>query len=315
MKGSEVKYSKFFVNIVIVSLAISPAFALGEGNRNLFLICLMMFSPFLLVKYPIIIPKVDLPLILLAVFMVAFPLVFHSETVRWSTLLYSCLFIVYFMAFTRGLYNSSYTLEKFAFILKYLLYAYCVVLIIQQFCVITGLPIFNKSNYSVLEPFKLNSLSAEPSHSARIIPILTYIYICCQKKILGKGKSISLKDSIEAEKWVWFSFFWTTLTMLSTTAFLFMFLVFAKFVSIKKIIPSVSLIGVIVIFFVLNSENKTIKRFIDVVQATATLNEQKIITTDHSASFRIVPSIQGAKAVGVFSLDDWVGHGVDADQK
>jgi len=68
-------------------------------------------------------------------------------------------------------------------------------------------------------------------------------------------------------------------------------------------------------FLFFASENKSVSRVRKVVVATMTLNERAIIQADHSASFRIVPSIQGAKFVGLTTLNDWVGHGVDADQK
>ena len=79
-------------------------------------------------------------------------------TMRWSTVLYSCMFCVYFMAFARVLYSNGYDFSDFSKLLKGLIYAYCIVLIIQQFCVLTNLPIFNLSNYDIREPWKLNSL-------------------------------------------------------------------------------------------------------------------------------------------------------------
>lgn len=315
LQKKQTKYINWLVSFIIVTLAISPAFALGDGNRNLLLIGMMSVFPYFFFRYPIIIPQIDIPLIFLCSMMIVFPFIFHPETLRWSTVLYSCMFCMYFMAFVRILYHSNYTLWNFSKLLKGLIYAYCIVLIIQQFCVIAGLPIFNVSNYSVTEPFKLNSLTAEPSHSARIIPILIYIYICCQIKILGDVKTISLKDSFMTDKWVWFAFFWTTFTMVSATAFIFMIIVFAKFINIKKIVPSLFIVAMIGLFFAMNSNNKMVKRVIDVASATITFNEKAIIKADHSASFRIVPTIQGAKSVGIFDLDDWIGHGIDADQR
>lgn len=171
------KRNKIVVALFIIFLSISPAFALGEGNRNLLLISVMCISPIFLLKYPIIIPQVDAPLIGLCTMMIFFPLVLHPETMRWSTVLYSCMFCLYFMSFVRVLYHSPFTGEDFLKVLRGLLFAYCIVLIIQQFCVLTGLPIFNVSNYTPLDPWKLNSLMSEPSHSARIIPIMMYMYL------------------------------------------------------------------------------------------------------------------------------------------
>ncbi len=306
------KTKNFIVNIFIILLATSPAFALGEGNRNLLLIGFMSLSPLVFFYIPIFIPKIDIPLILLGLMMIFFPLLFHLETMRWSTVLYSCMFFLFFMAFARILLLSSFSLNDFEKILKYLLYAYCVVLIIQQFCVLTGLPIFNVSNYTITQPWKLNSLMSEPSHSARIVPLLMYLFINTQRRLYGYK---SLKESFNENKLVWLAFLWTILTMISATAYIFSFIVVLSFFDVKKIIPSILLILLVIGGLLFFSENKSIKRVANVIGATFTLNKETIIKADGSASYRIVPTIQGAKFIGCTSLNDWVGYGIDADAK
>lgn len=294
---------------MITLIAVSPAFALGEGNRNLLLIGAMCLSPYYFLRYPIIIPKVDIPLVLLCYMMTGFPLVFHPDTMRWSTVLYSCMFCIYFMAFARVFLAKEYNLSDFSRLLKGLIYAYCIVLIIQQICVLFGWPIFNVSNYSPKEPWKLNSLMSEPSHSARIVPVLMYIFICCEKGIKGTW---SIKQSISEERWVWIAFLWSVLTMSSSTAFIFLFIIIAKSISTKKILSSIAVIA-IVIGVLYSSGNRTIVRVQKIITATLTFDENKIIRADGSGSYRIVPTIRGAKAVSLTDLDDWFGHGIDAD--
>lgn len=298
-----------FINIMITLIAVSPAFALGEGNRNLLLIGAMCLSPYYFLRYPIIIPKVDIPLVLLCYMMTGFPLVFHHDTMRWSTVLYSCMFCIYFMAFVRVFLAKEYNLSDFSRLLKGLIYAYCIVLIIQQICVLFGWPIFNVSNYSPKEPWKLNSLMSEPSHSARIVPVLMYIFICCEKGIKGTW---SIKQSISEERWVWIAFLWSVLTMGSSTAFIFLFIIIAKSISTKKILSSIAVIA-IVIGVLYSSGNRTIVRVQKIITATLTFDENKIIRADGSGSYRIVPTIRGAKAVSLTDLDGWFGHGIDAD--
>jgi len=243
--------------------------------------------------------------------MIVFPILFHPETMRWSTVLYSCLFCFNFIAFAKVLLHSDYGLDDFSNIIKILLYAYCIVLIIQQFCVLTGLPIFNVSNYSPFEPWKLNSLMSEPSHSARVIPILMFFFVTIQKL---QNPNLTFIQSIKENVLVWLSFLWPILTMVSATAFIFLFIIIFKFVGVRRLIPTLVTLAIIGIVYI-TSENKSIVRAFKVVSATVTLNEQAIIQADHSASFRIVPSIKGAKAVDLTDKDGWFGHGVDADQK
>lgn len=302
------------INIMIILVAVSPAFALGEGNRNMLLIGAMCLSPYFFIRYPIIIPKVDIPLTLICFMMIAFPLIFHPETMRWSTVLYSCLFCLYFMAFARVLSVKEYSLLDFAQLLKGLIFAYCIVLIIQQFCVLFGLPIFNVSNYTPLEPYKLNSLMSEPSHSARIIPILMYFYILVKERI--NGEMYVLKERFTEDRKVWLAFLWSVLTMGSATAFIFLLIiVFKVFPSFKKANTLlVIVVGILAVSVAVN-ENHNFDRAFRFSKAVLTLDEKQIIRADGNGAHRIVQSFRGARFVGLNDKDDWVGHGVDADSE
>ena len=302
------------INIMIILVAVSPAFALGEGNRNMLLIGVMCLSPYFFIRFPIIIPKVDIPLTILCLMMIAFPLIFHPETMRWSTVLYSCLFCLYFMAFARVLSVKEYSLLDFAQLLKGLIFAYCIVLIIQQFCVLFGLPISNVSNYTPLEPYKLNSLMSEPSHSARIIPILMYFYILVKERI--NEEMYVLKERFTEDRKVWLAFLWSVLTMGSATAFIFLLIiVFKVFPSFKKANTLlVIVVGILAVSVAVN-ENHNFDRAFRFAKAVTTLDEKQIIRADGNGAHRIVQSFRGARFVGLNDKDDWVGHGVDADSE
>ena len=304
------KTDALIINTCIVLLAVSPAFALGEGNRNLLLIGAMLLAPVILLRYPVIIKKIDIPLTVLMFCMIAFPLAFHPETMRWSTVLYSCMFGLNFMAFARILYFRIYTSEDFTRLLEYLIYAYGTVFLIQQFCVLTGLPIFNVSNYSPEEPWKLNSLMSEPSHAARVISLLMYLFILNKKQI---DPDYTFQESWTTSRYVWLAYFWMVLTMGSSTVFIFTVIVFAQFFNPRKILKTVLPILTVLFLVFTFSENKSVKRVQNIVSAMVTLDEKKIIKADHSASFRIVPTLQGARFIGSSSLNDWFGYGVDAD--
>lgn len=302
------------INIMIILVAVSPAFALGEGNKNMLLIGAMCLSPYFFIRYPIIIPKVDIPLTLLCFMMITFPLIFHAETMRWSTVLYSCLFCMYFMTFARVLSVREYTLLNFEQLLIGLIYAYCIVLIIQQFCVLFGLQIFNVSNYTPLEPYKLNSLMSEPSHSARIIPILMFFYILVKERI--NGKIYVLKERFAEDKTVWLAFLWPVLTMGSATAFIFLLIiVFKVFPNIRNTNTIiVVLVGIVIASFTLRG-NHNFDRAYHFTKAVLTLNEQQVIKADGSGAHRIVQSFRGSRFVSLKDRNDWMGYGVDADQK
>lgn len=307
------KRDSVIINLMIIFVAVSPAFALGEGNKNMLLIGAMCLSPYFLMRYPIAIPKVDLPLIIMCMMMISFPMVFHPETMRWSTVLYTCQFCIYFMAFVRVLAVKVYEFTDFAQLLKGLIYAYCIVLIIQQFCVLFALPIFNVSNYTPLEPFKLNSLMSEPSHSARIIPVLMFFYILAKEHEIGK--KYVLKEHFADDRMIWIAFLWPMLTLGSATAFIFLLIIIFKvFPSFQRANTILVVIAGLLIVSIAANENHNFDRAFRFSKAVLTLDEKQIIRADGSGAHRIVQSFRGAKLVGLSDIDDWIGHGVDADR-
>ncbi len=299
---------KFWLSLLIISFATSPAFALDSSNMNLLLIGVMLISPIILF---ISIRSISIEDILLILFMLSIifsPLINHPETMRWSTVIYSCMFIISFITYKHLLYKDIFRIENFEKLIRYLIYAYTLVLIIQQICVLLGLPIFNLSNYSPAEPWKLNSLTSEPSHSARIVGLLMYCYIVIKEIMLNR--KYNLKNDLKVDKWIWFSFFWTMITMVSGTAFLFIFLVLSVFLSFRNLIilllVFIILIGAIT-FFEITAFDRTWKVFL----ATLTLDTNKIIAADPSASVRIVPFIIISQLVDFTTFNDWFGYGVD----
>lgn len=215
-----------FVVLFILSLSIAPAIFLGEGNRNLLLIVVMFIAPIFLLKY-LKIDKIDILLLALFLYMIVVPMVYNPESYRISTVLYSVLFGLLFLSYKQLFYNSTFTVEFYSKLLKYIIYAYFITLLIQQFCVLTGLPVFNVSNYDPTEPWKLNSLSPEPSHTARIVALLMFSYIITIEII--KKRTYSFVQEFKIDKYIWLAFLWIMLTTNSGTAFLFLMLIFLNF--------------------------------------------------------------------------------------
>lgn len=282
-----------------------------ETMLNWLVIATISCSPILLIPYhkP---TKYESPFWWFILFFLTIVVMCHMDTVRWTTILFSIAFVIFFISFTRVTIAQSPSPLFFQNISKILIYAYCIVLITQQICVLLGLPIFNVSAYSLLEPWKLNSLMSEPSHSARVLPILMYIYISIKEVSEGK---ISFKESYKKDKLLWFVFVYACVTMLSATAYIFMFIVFAKFLNKNTIVRTILFVIIFLTIVSTVVENKAFQRTFDVVIATMTLNEDKIIEADGSGSYRIVPFFRGAKAIGVSSFSDYFGHGIDADMR
>lgn len=299
---------KLYVFLFIVLFAVCLEFTFDQKSRNLLLIAFMTVSSLTLIFYQSFY-KSDMFLLCFAFCLLCFPILAHDNETRWSTIIYSCLFLTSFAVFMRALHVSNYSHYDFLTTLKFLLYAYCIVLIIQQVYVVVGLPPLNLRNYNPLEPFKLNSLGAEPSWSGRIIALLFYCYITVKESVTNKN--YNFKENVKEDKWIWFAFLWPMITMISGTAMVFLAIVLFKFLRLRKMLSIIPLF-LVLIFVAENSHFEPYERARDVAMATLTLDKNKIIQADHSASFRIVPLISLSKSVDVFSFDGLLGHGVDS---
>ena len=292
----------------IAVLVTSPAFALGAGARNMLLIGAMAISPLLLILYPIFNKRVDLPLILFLVCTISFPLIFHPLTMRWSTVLYSGMFGVFFMAMIRLFHFSEVKLNDLQTLFKSIIYAYLSVLLIQQVCVLLELPIFNVSNYSPLEPWKLNSLMSEPEHSGRMVALLMYSFLTMKE--IEKGASLSFKESWSEDKALWCAFLWVMLTMVSAGAYLFLLVVLSKLLNRKTVVSLLALVLILaVIVTMMGSE--TFMRTYKLALSVFTFDTMEMFRADHSGALRFVPSIICWQHLDLTSLNGWFGYGVD----
>ena len=87
------------------------------------------------------------------------------------------------------------------------------------------------------------------------------------------------------------------------------------FPSFKRANTIFVVIAGLLIISIAASENHNFDRAFRFSKAVLTLDEKQIIKADGSGAHRIVQSFRGARFVGLNDKDDWVGHGVDADQK
>ncbi|ERM88334.1 hypothetical protein [Coprobacter fastidiosus] len=289
-------------------LFISPAFALGDGARNLLLIIAMGISPILFLFYPIIKIKTDLPLIIFILMSIFFPLLNHPESMRWSTVLYGCMFVIYFMTLTKVLYISDIDADGYLRFLKVLIFAYFIVLVIQQICVLTGLPILNVSNYNPETPWKLNSLMSEPEHSGRMMAILMYSYLTIKENVTRKV--LILKEEWRDDKGVWIAFLWSMITMMSAGAYLFLLIVLFKFFNRKTLFSLLILLSIIIVIvriFEIDSFMRTYRLAV----ATFSFDMREMVRADHSGALRIIPAMVCFDQINLASFDGWFGKGID----
>ena len=244
-----------------------------------------------------------------ALSIVFFPAFVHSGSTRWSTILYSLMFCGLFISYDGMLRQGKLRLASFLNIMRYLIIAYAVVLLIQQLCVLLGLPIFNLSNYDPSERWKLNSLSPEPSHSARIIGLLMFSYILGSRLLVRASKThkVSQRQYIL----LWLCFFWTMITMMSATALVMVIIVLVtntqgngiRFYGISF------LLAIFAIFFM---PGDLTERIFAIASAALTLDYEAVLNADHSGAMRIAPMLVLLDKSELFSVSGIFGNGVDS---
>jgi len=288
-------------------LATAPAIFLGEGNRNLALIVLMFIAPLFMLRKTL---STEAFLLLgFAISIVTFPALVHSGGTRWSTVLYSLMFCGLFISYDGMLRRGKLRLAVFVNIVRYLIIAYTVVLLIQQLCVFLGLPIFNISNYDPSQRWKLNSLSAEPSHSARIMGLLMISYILGSRLLVRVGTTF--KVSQKQNNVLWLCFFWTMITMVSATALVMIIIVLVVNTDGKGFrFYAVSFpLAIFAMFFIPGEQTE---RVFAISSAALTFDYEAVLNADHSGAMRIAPMLILLDKLELFSVSGIFGNGVDS---
>lgn len=303
---------KWLFYIIIVSLSTSLSLFTDQvDNRNYFLIGCMSMGPVIVFLSGRILPKIDIPILSIIALTITIQYFVYSGSSRLSSSLFGFMFMIYFLAAVRCFMAARLSPVKLQNLLKYLIYAYCLLLLIQQFCVITGLPIPNEiAEYK--NEWKLNSLSAEPSHTARYLGILMYSFLVITD--IRWGHRISLLQSFRKYRYVWLSFLWVMLTITSATAIIILFLILSKYLKPRNLVFACGAVALIFMVGV-TSDFKPLKRSTTFIQAVATADTDKMIEADHSASIRVVPTILCAKRINPGSIKGWIGEGAGSTSK
>lgn len=233
---------------------------------------------------------------------------YSQSYVRFSTIGYLGMFVITYMLF----YNLVYIYEAFDItyfhrLTKVLLITFGVVLIIQQICTLIGLHFLPFINLNGNPIDKLPILTAEPSHTARVLGALMLAYLKISDIL--KGEHITLKDMISRENIaVSGLFLWMIFTMGSGTGFVVLAIVSLYFIRKE------TLIFILPLFLILYLtapmlHMKQIDRVVSVVNASLTGSNDVVIKADNSAAVRVSPIINTLTNTDLSDPDMWFGKG------
>ena len=287
-------------------MATAFSFAVDDRQMNLYLVGLMAIIPFLLfVQYPYFHKQEGL--IYLLFFAILISGLLHLGSFRISTIIYTLLFLLTFVYYIRLITLSPLDIDKYIKILKFILIAYFVVLIIQQFCVFIHSPFILNFIAGTTETFKLNSLSPEPSNTARIIMVSMYSYITMLELKWDRSYNL-IKDG--KKDYIWLIFLYPMLTMGSGFAIVLLLIFLLKFLELKKAIYMLVLI-LIAFIVVLNLNIPAVDRVMRFGEAFLKLDPNLMMVADHSASIRVVPTLLYFTMFDALNINTWFGFGID----
>lgn len=237
----------------------------------------------------------------------------HPITFRWSTVLFSAAFVYTYVSFYNLLYYKNiFTINYFIKFCKYMIWAFFIVCILQQGCIMIGLRIFPPLN--LIQFFDrgigCNSLSMEPSTFARTMLVFYYVYVKCCEYIRDEGP-FTLKELFNRDhKWITIPWLWMMCTMGSGTAFVCLIAFSLYFVTKNNwyfIIPSF-----LVIYFLILPlfDAEQLNRATRTINATSTFNQEAVEEADGSAGSRISPILNSITA-DYTDPNTWFGHGID----
>lgn len=293
-----------------MGLSVTFPFFLGAGDKNLFLVAVMSVSPFLFFMERRQLDVIDFWFILMLFLMLGVCLM-HFDSFRPLSFLYTVGFVFSFLFLRSMILHERLTSTFFITILRYLIYVYGIVLIFQQLCVLVGMdPIFGRG-VSIENKWKLPSLTPEPSHLARFDFFVMYAYLILREKEDGRMYTL---DDAKNEKMLWFLYFWTMLTCVSTTAYLFVFLIFVRYIkfSVKTLVKYLLAFVVVGSFlFYLFADLEAFQRVFNIIPVLFSLSPEEINVVDHSAAHRIVPIFVLFNWINPYESSFWLGNGMD----
>lgn len=302
------KQKQIYIWIIICSMATFFTFARNGDGMNFILIGVMAVVPFALIfPYPMI--KKNENYFFLLYGLMLFAGLRHYETFRLSTVLYSLMYILTFLYYFRLLNKNIVTVDLYLKIITFLIWAFFVVMVVQQLCMVLNIPIFN---YRVGEDSttKFNSLASEPSYFGKIITLLMLSYISVKEIYLKR--TYDFFQDIRLDKKVWFIFFYQMLFCGSSFAIVLLLIILLKYVKFKvgNVFIAIFLSSAVFIF-IMSNKLVAVERVSKIVTEVVTFNEDRIFDADQSGAFRIVPTILYIKKFDIFDVDLWLGKGVD----
>lgn len=238
-----------------------------------------------------------------------------SSYVRFSTIGYLIMFVFTFIMYYNLIYLGAFSSSYFINLLEKFIFAFFICALLQQICSGIGIkyiPILNMVGQSYLSPTHFNTLTFEPSSSARILSFLYLAYLRMLQFSIGVKPSIRLL--FYEHRWVTIAFLYTMVMMGSGTAIICIGILFLYFLRRKYLLPILALL--LTFYSVVPFINyEPLQRASNTINAAMTLDIKEVTETDNSAAARVNPLINTLTELDLTLSETWFGKGTVSEKQ
>ena len=230
------------------------------------------------------------------------------DSPRFETMGYHVMFFAMYVTFYNLIYAGALTAEFFLKLVEKFIYAFVIVLIIQQSLSIIGItnvPFLNY--YYSINVMKCQSITLEPSHSARIMGALFYAFLKVSE--YKNGEPLSIGDLWHKHRYLICGFLYAMISMMSGTAIVCLAVLSLYFIKSKYLLVAIPLY-VAAYFIVPDIVYEPVRRTYDTAEAVLSGDAEEVKQADGSAAVRINPFLSSFDS----DFNDpnvWLGHGTD----
>lgn len=300
---------KYICAILLILFCIQFIPIESRSGVSIIKVAVMAICPVILVAYAFVITKAFvLCVVYLAIIWTSSLL--NYETFRASTVIYTSMYLVLYLTFYNLTYvKSAFDYEFYIKLVKGLIMAFVVCLLLQQVLIIVGISTFSPLNLvqELNRGIGANSLSFEPSSSARVMSVLYLALLRMYQLRLERLPKIS--ELFSDIKWPTIGFLWSMLTMGSGTAFIALGLL--SFLYIKKQYYPLVPLFLIIYWCIPYIDYEPLQRAYKIIDLTLSGDTEKILKSDGSAASRVAPLLNTIQNTNLFEWRSWVGYGAD----
>lgn len=297
-------FSKARFTGFLILIAFSTAFAplIGGDQRNFLVIFTTFLAPLLVILFRLPLTRDALWVLILLLYLSSITLAYDGPS-EMSSLVYTAMLAISYVCFASSLHSGLITRDSIITFLRRLILAFGIVSVLQMIASLGGLPVPNLIASKGL--WSYNSLSVEPSHLGRVLPISILVYFVLLRG--QPGIPNSTLRLLARERKVIAVYFVSILLSGSSLAALTAPLALLFAFPARWLIVVMLCWPVIVLI-----DLPAFQRGLLFLSVLPTLDLQELAQTDHSATIRVAPALVYFDQMTPDNSEFWFGSGMSA---